>query len=290
MVAREDLQSSDTDDEIANFLAGQQALAAGQPTPNQNYPHQTSPWTSDIAMGNNRAPKVTQTNGKINPEEEARAAQEMQANKQMMLRKVAKKKLALEKELFELENSLKDLRNIAALKALSFFSISKRITILIDILLDQMKKRAKKLSIEGRIKLYQGIAKTLAGILVLVKVLKLISALLDAAFLDKSSCVRLVFLTLVTIIIPIIIIIISPIYILFFAVIFFINKIPLLKGLTTSKIGAIEDSLKKRLDFFKKEIKRLQRPATLKRQIAKLTQTEKQIQSGQISYRGRAAN
>ncbi len=202
----------------------------------------------------------------------------MADSKQRQLLQIQKQKQKLEEQLGELEKDLGDFKNSKLGGFLKIFQ--PRINLLIDILIDQMKKQANKLADEAKIAYYTGLITTVSSLIAILTALKLLAAFLDAAFVDGFSCLRLVIASSATCIIPIILVLISPIYIPFLAIIFLIGKIPLMKGVLTKNIIELIGKLKKQRDAWQVELDKLKKKVTLKKQIKSLRKMEKQVARG----------
>ena len=208
-------------------------------------------------------------------QQQAEAAIDMATNKQRQLRQIQAERQKLEEQLGELEKSLTDFKNSKLGGFLKIFQ--PRINLLIDILIDQLKKQAGNLSDEAKAGYYTGLIITVSSLISTLTALKFIAAVLDAAFLDSFSCLRLVIASSVTVVIPIILILISPIYIPFLAVIFLIGKIPLAKGKTTKNIIDLIEKLKKQRTAWQVELDKVKKKVILRRQIKTLKKMEKQV-------------
>lgn len=306
--AAKDLAHDRNSDRFGQNLAKQATARQNQPTGNGiQIEDRTNPQQETKANSEDEAPGTissdsadpfvsrmrkmgkTKNNGVTNGEpaqsqQEAQTKADMEAYKQRALAQIAQKKSKLEKELAELEKDLTDFKNGQAIRILGIFHPG--IERLIDVIINQIRKRANKMSKKAQIKFYQTTIASLEELKIALTALKLMSAFLDAAFVDNKSCLRLVLITLATIIIPIILIIISPLYILFFGLLIYMNKFPGVKGFITKQVCKCSDKVDGWIQNFKKKINILQPEVRLQEQIAKLEQTAQQVQSGQISNRG----
>jgi hypothetical protein len=277
----------------------QQANAASDLAQERNIERSRQNWMNAVAARQSLATEDSSNNGirvedrtnpeqaQLNPQQEAKAKADMEAYKQRALAQIAQKKSKLEQELARLEKDLTDFKNGHALSMLGFGFPG--IGMMIENIIKQMKKRANKMSKEAQIKFYQAIITSLKELQIALTALKLVSAFLDAAFVDNKSCFRLVLMTSATIILPIILIIVSPLYILFFGLLIYINKFPLVKGVITKQVEKFIETVEGWVQNLKKKINILQPEVALKKQIAKLDQTAQDVQSGKITYKGKGS-
>lgn len=298
----EDLQTSLPNESELNpglLDENQQSVAALNLKQDQNLERSRQRWMNQVAaqqglasgdFSNSGIQVQDRTNpeqAKLNPQQEAQTKADMEAYKQRALAQIAKKKSQLEKELAELEKDLTDFKNGQAMRILGFAFPG--IGMMIDNIINQIKKRASKMSKEAQIKFYQAMVAVLRELQIALMALKLVTAFLDAAFVDNKSCFRLVLMTSATIIIPIILILISPLYILFFGVLIYMNKIPLVKGVITEQVEKFSKKVEGWIQHFKKKINILQPEVALKKQIAKLDQAAQDVRSKKYTYKGKGA-
>ena len=181
----------------------------------------------------------------------------------------------LESQLEELEKDLTDFRHS---KLGGFFKIFQpRIDLLIDILIEQMKKQTSKLADEAKIAYYTTLIVTVTSLIAMLRGIKFFAAFLDAVFIVPYSCVRLIIMTLYTIIIPIIILLISPIYVSFLVILFLIGKIPLVKGMLAKIIGELIEKLKNQRTAWQAELDKTNKKVALKKQIEDLKKMDRQV-------------
>lgn len=269
-------------DETGDLLAADKARSAGDmrtETANDNY----QPYPDQDEPANDNTPDESEAEQNAEVQQQAELAAQQQAevaismadSKQRQLLQIQKEKQKLEEQLGELEKDLGDFKDSKLGGFLKIFQ--PRINLLIDILIDQMKKQANKMADEAKIGYYTGLIITITGLIAILTALKFFAAFLDAAFIHTASCLRLVIMSFATCIIPIILVLISPIYVTFLAVIFLIGKIPLMKGVLTKNIIELNEKLKKQRDAWQEELKKLKKKVTLKKQIKSLRKMEKQV-------------
>lgn len=211
----------------------------------------------------------------LDADQQAEIAVSMAGNKQRQLLQIQKEVNKLQKQLSELEKDLGDFRQSSLAKFLSIFQ--PRITILIDMLIAEMKKQASKLSDEAKIGFYTGLIATISSLIAILRAFKLLTAFLDAAFLHTFSCLRIVISTFYTIIIPIIIVLLSPLYVPFLAAIFLTGKIPLFKGVLTQVLTELVDKLKKQRTAWENDLTQTKKKVTLRKQLKNLEAQQQQI-------------
>ncbi len=267
---------TNTDAEIRDSLVREQALSAGgQRVSGQNNQTIKTPWISDVAFWNNSSPKIVQAGepNKIPPEAEAEIAGQMSDNKQRQLAQIAQQEAQLKKELDELEGSLTDFkRKSGALGLFRFFQ--PRITFLIEEIVDQLKKTAKNLADEPKMKALEKLIGTISALIGVLTGAKLLAAVLDILIF----LIRVVLFTLPTIFIPIIAVVLSPLYAPFLAIFYFIGKIPFFKGRITQQVNELIEDLKKQKLAWQNQIKVLQKKVDIGKQLSKLAAAKKQIQ------------
>ncbi len=219
---------------------------------------------------------TSQPQEQLTPEDQEDLAVSFAANKQRALQQIQAEILRLQNQMGELEKNLTDFKNSRLGGFLSIFRPN--INSLIDRLLLELKKGANGLADEAKVNYYTGLITTANILIGTLTSFKFIAAVLDAAFIDSWSCLRLVITTSASIVIPIILILISPLYIPFLAVIFMIGKIPLLKGKLTKNIADLIENLKGQKDAWQKQLDKLKNKVTLQRQIKSLKKAKKQIE------------
>ncbi len=208
-------------------------------------------------------------------QQQAEVAISMAGNKQRKLQQIQKEINKLEKQLSDLEKDLTDFKKSKLGGLLSIFR--PRVNLLIDTLIEQLKKRGTNLSDEAKVGYLTGLIITATSLIALLTALKILTSFLDAAFIHTASCLRLVIMTLYTIVIPIILILLSPLYITFLALIFFINKIPLLKGVLTKVIVDLIENLKKQRTAWRAELVKVKKKVALRKQIKNLKAQKQQV-------------
>lgn len=207
----------------------------------------------------------------LTAQQQAEAAVSLAGSKQRQLIQIAKERQEAESQLGQLEKNLIKFKNSKSGGLLSIFR--PQIKLLINNLLDELKKGARNLSDEQKVRYYTGLlvyATTLIGML---KGVKMFFAVLDAtlSWLTKAipSCV--------TCIGCILFIIIAPLYISFLALIFMLSAIPLLKGKGTKLIADMIDDLKKQRVAWDAELMKFKKKVTLRKQIKDLNKFEKEV-------------
>ena len=278
-------------DETANLLAADKAMSRGQlQIANDNFqPYDEEPGdANDIPQkeGEEMAPDYQAENeaedntkaeqqAQLDVQQQADVAAALAGNKQRQLLQIAKKRYAVEKQLSELEKNLTDFKDSKLSSLLKIFK--PKILLLIDTLVEGMKKNESKLSNEAKVSYYTGLIITASSLINLLRALKFFTAILDAAFTHKLSCLRLIIMTATFIIPPIIIAVLSPIFIPFFALIFIIGVIPLLKGLLTNEVIDMIKKLKKQRTAWRAELAKAKKKVALRKQIKDLNRFEKEV-------------
>lgn len=249
-----------------------------------------SPYTEGPSNNNNVPQEEDQPS--FSPAEEAwfqnnTRQEEMDANQQNLiaatlagerqrqLRQLQSEEGKIEDQLKALEKDLTSFKGSKLGKVLKIFQ--PRMNLLIDILISEMKKQAGKLTDEMKIGFYNGLIDTVSALIGMFTAIRMFAGFLDAAFIDRGSCLRLVIVFSETIVIPIILILISPIFIPFLALIFIMGKIPLLKGTVTKNIVDIIVKLKKQRDVWRVELNKTKKKVALRKQRAALRKMKQQI-------------
>ena len=270
--------------EIGGLLAADKARTAGElrTADTDNYqPYQGEPEGNTETTDQAEEDRDTENEqfqdqqAQIAAQAQAEVAIAMFASKQRQARQIQMRRQKLEEQLGELEKDLTDFKHS---KLGGFFNIFQpRLTLLIDILIEQMKKQANKMADEAKIGYYTGLIITVTSLIAILTAMKFLAAFLDAAFIVPYSCLRLVIMTLYTCIIPIILVLISPIYIPFLMILFLIGKIPLVKGLLTKNIIGLIERLKNQRAAWQEELTKLKKKVTLRKQIKGLKNMEKRV-------------
>jgi hypothetical protein len=286
--------NEETQDEMGNFLAADKARSAGNlrtNAANDNY----QPYTEEPANDNNtpqeEAEEETtadfqakggaeqntkaQQQAQLAEQEQMDIALAMEMSRQRQALQLAKERQKAETELEELEKDLTDFKDSKLGGILKIFQ--PRLTILIDILIAEMKKQANKLDDKAKIAYYTTLIVTVTSLIAIFRALKFFVAIMDAAVVDKISCLRLIIMTIYTIILPIIILLISIIYVPFLVILFLIGKIPLLKGTLTPPVGALIEKLKKQRAAWEVELEKAKKRVAKRKQIAGLKKAEKKV-------------
>mgnify|MGYP001594656953 CR=1 FL=1 len=207
----------------------------------------------------------------LDAQQQAEAAASLAGSKQRQLLQIAKEKQAAESELGALEKNLTKFRNS---KSTGFFSIFQpRIKLLIDTILEEMKKGARNLSDIQKVGYYRGLIITAGSLIGILTALKMVAAVLDATFSWLTKAIP----SCVTCIGCILFIIIAPFYILFFALIFMMGAVPLMKGKLTKIDADLIKDLKKQRTVWQAELEVVKKKVTLRKQIKDLGKLEKQV-------------
>ena len=265
-----------SENDIANQLAATKAIAS---SPNQ--PDFTDNQSDDQNADNYDSypetdyPENYSPDYQLNQDEQAQAATDMAVARQMETRQIQQTITTLGSELNSLEKDLSNFKNSSLGGFLAIFQ--PRINVLIEILIEQMKRQVHKLSDEVKVRFLDGLVSTVSSLIALLSGLKIFAAFLDAAFLSRYSSFRLAFVTAETIVIPVILIVISPIYVPILAIFFLIGKIPVLKGRLTDSILQLIEKLKKQRDLWQEELNSTKKRLTLRKQIKDLKKMGKQI-------------
>lgn len=251
----------------------------GRPTNDNNVPQEEE---EEEQNGENEQEQTQEQNMEVEQQAQLDAQQQadvsvsMANNKQRRLQQIQKQIDAAEKQLSKLDKDLKDFKDSKLNDLLKIFQPG---TVqLVDQLIEQLKKQADKLTDEAKIGYYTGLITTASSLINSLRALKLFTSVLDAAFIWRFSCLRLVITTAATIILPIIIIVLSPIFIPFFALIFIIGVIPLLKGVFTKVINELITKLKKQRTVWREQLAIIKKKVALKKQIKALKSEKKQIE------------
>ena len=209
----------------------------------------------------------------LDAQQQADAATALAGSKQRQLLQIAKERQEAKKELRELEKALIVFK-LTTLKK-GFLSIfTSKITLLIDILIEQMKKQVSKLTDEAKVAYYTGIIGTISSLIAILTALKMVAAVLDATFSWLTKAIP----SCVTIIGCIFFIIIAPFYIMFMALIFMLGAIPLMKGKLTKIDADLISGLKKQRTAWRAERDKIKRKVTLRKQIKDLGKFEKEVE------------
>ncbi|TSC83916.1 MAG: hypothetical protein G01um101413_719 [Parcubacteria group bacterium Gr01-1014_13] len=273
--------------DMGNLLAAEKAKSAGEQrtADADNYePYQEQPEEDGGAQNqveedqDTEAEQAENQQAQLAAQEQAEVAIAMAAGKQRQQRQLQAQRQKLEGQLEELEKELTDFKNSKLGGFLKIFQ--PRINVLIDILIEQMKKQVNKLADEAKIAFYTGLIVTITSLIAILTAMKFLAAFLDAVIVVPYSCIRLIIMTFYTCVIPIILILISPIYISFLVILFLIGKIPLLKGTLTKVLTEIIEKLKNQRTAWQAEVEKLKKKVTLKKQIKNLKKMESQITRG----------
>ena len=204
-------------------------------------------------------------------QQQAEIAVFMAGNKQQQLLQIQKEKSELENRLGELEKNLTNFKNS---KLGGFFSIFQpKIKLLIDTILEEMKKGARNLSDIQKVGYYTGLIVAVSSLIGILTALKMVAAVLDAIFSWLTKAIPSCF----TCVGCIILILIFPLYVPFFAVIFMLGAIPLLKGRLTKIDADLIKDLKKQRTAWQAELDVIKKKVTLRKQIKALSFAEKQV-------------
>jgi multidrug efflux pump subunit AcrA (membrane-fusion protein) len=278
----------ETPDEMANLLAADKAQSAGelrtadannnadfQPYQQQEPEEDNNTQNQVQEDQNTEAEQAQNQQAQLAEQEQAEIAIAMAASKQRQQRQIQAQRQKLEGQLEELEKELTDFKNSKFGGLLKIFQ--PRINILIDILIEQMKKQVSKLADEAKIAFYTGLIVTVTSLIAILTAMKFLAAFLDAVIVVPYSCIRLIIMTFYTCVIPILLVLISPIYVSFLVILFLIGKIPLLKGTLTKVLTSIIDKLKKQRDAWQVEVDKLKKKVALRKQIKQLKNMERQV-------------
>ena len=259
---------------VASDLAqDRNAERFGQNLINQNSAQQS------LANGDFSDNKI-QVEDRTNPEQEAEIAKQLSSNKQRQLAQIAKQEADLERDLRELDGNLTIFKNGKSLKLLGFFRSP--IDTMINSILEEAKKPLKNLNDNAKAKKLETLMAMIGSLMVALQGFKILSATLDAVLLYRFSVLRVVFITLPTIILPIIFLILSPIYLIFLIPLLWIGKFPLLKGPLTDQIIKLLEQLRRQKYAWNYDLKILQKKLSLEKQKAKIAADKNQIQ-GRLS-------
>lgn len=257
--AREDSDKPQNDNEPENFN-----------DQNNNQEEDTSYQNQNDGEQQNQEAQQQEQQMQLDAEQQQQAAVSMNQRKQTMLAQIKKQVRELDKETSQLEKELGNFKQTKAKKFLSF--LQPKITFMIEDMLEILKKQVNHLSYKARIAFLEAALTTIGAFIGMLKGFKFITCIIDAAFVDSKSCLKAVIKTIETIVIPIILIIISPLYIAFLAVLFYIGKIPLIKGAMTNDIIQMIEKLQKQQNAWKQQLSKL------KPLVAKIDQ-KKNLQS-----------
>lgn len=216
--------------------------------------------------------KQDQQQAQLNEQQQAEAAMALESGKQRQMLQIQRERLELENQLAELEKDLTTFRNQQQSPFLRIFQ--PKIKLLIDSLIADMQKGAGKLTNEARVGYYTGLIITATTLIGLLSGLKIFAAFFDAFFSWLKKAVP----SCVTCVGCIIFLVIAPFYIVFFALLFMLGTIPLLKGKQTKTIADLITKLKKQRDAWQAELDKTKKKVTLRKQIKELSKFEQQVQ------------
>lgn len=190
---------------------------------------------------------------------------------QQRLIQIARERRAAEEQLSELE---KNLTKFQSSKLGGFFSIFQpKIKQLINTILAEMQKGARNLSDKQKVGYYRGLITYAGSLIGILSALKMVAAVIDATFSWLTKAIP----SCVTCIGCIFFFIIAPIYIPFFALIFMLGAIPLMKGKLTKIDADIIKDLKKQKTAWEAELKVLRKKVNLREKIRALYSAEKNV-------------
>lgn len=266
-------------DETEKLLPAENAVNFGAPGSNENYNPYTEESSGDNNLPDETAPQYPEesTEGQntvpaqqtqLSDQQQAEAALSMESNKQRQLQQVQRQRTGLENQLSALQ---KDLTSFKDTKQRGFFKIFEpKINLLINSLISEMQKGANKLTDEAKVGYYTGLIITATSLIGLLTSLKFLAASFDAFFswLKKAlpSCFTCVGCILMLLLLPF--------YVAFFAAIFMLGTIPLLKGKQTKNIGELIVKLKKQRDAWQAELSKTKNKVILQKQIKELRKRE----------------
>ncbi len=231
---------------------------------------------SDSNQNNNQQQEEQEQQRQLSAEEQQQAAVSMSQHKQSELTNIKKQIKDLDKETNQLEKDLGNFNQTKAKKFLSF--LRPKITFLIEQMVEILKKQVAHLSYRARISFLNKALTTIGALIGELKAFKFITSILDAAFVDGKSCLQAVIKTIETIVLPIVLIIISPLYVTFLGLLFYIDKIPLIKGAMTHDITQMIEKLQKQKTAWQQQLAKLKPLVAKQDQKKNLQQRAKQMQ------------
>lgn len=266
----QNLMGEPADKSLGNFSADENFKpGGGNPEEVADTPEQEP--EPDFKPVRNEQDTNTETQSRLNAQQQAAAATSLAGSKQRQLLQIARERNEAEKELGGLEKNLIKFKNSKSGGLLSIFR--PRIKQLIDNLLEDLKKGAKNLSDEQKVRYYTGLLVTATTIIGILKGVKMFFAVLDAtlSWLTKAipsciTCIGCIFFMIV-----------APIYIPILALIVMLGAIPLLKGKGTKMIADMIDTLKKQRVAWDAELMKFEKKVTLRKQIQNLNKFEKEV-------------
>ncbi len=179
------------------------------------------------------------------------AAIALAAQKQAQLRNLQQQNQKIDQESNQLINALKKFKNSKAKKYLSIFKPN--IGLIIDNLIESLKRRAGNLSYRKKIMFLQVALIRIGLLLATLKSFRFISSFLDAFF----SWIRWMLFTLGTIVIPIILFLLGFFIIPLASLIFYIGKIPLMQGSMTKEVIAMIAQTQQQKNLWQNELQKL---------------------------------
>lgn len=209
--------------------------------------------------------------GQLDENQQADAALFIGMDRQRRLRQIQQQINEMEKDLRSLETSLNDFKKSTLGGLSSIFQ--PRIRIIIDALIEELKREARNLSDEQKVAYYTGLVTLASSLISILTALKMAAAILDAI----TNWVKQAAPSCVTVIGFIFFVIIAPLYITFLAVVFMIGVIPLLKGRLTKIDNELIKDLKKYRDIWQAELDKAKNKVTLRKQIKQLKKAAKRI-------------
>ncbi len=292
------IPKSQIEGEVANFLAANRARKAAQEkiaAPNEeDQPEENLENNEENAEPEDAAltdedsffpeqnyeqpPKPEPQQTQLAPDQQIQTAAAMSSQRQSALMQLKTQEQKLDQEADQLIKELNGFKQTRTKRFLSFFKPN--ITFLVDNLVETLKKQATHGSFQARIASLTVALTAIASLIGTLKAFKLFTAFMDAAFVDRWSCLQMTMKTLETIVLPIIIILISPIWITFLGILFFIGKFPLFKGKLTNQIITMIEKLEKQQQFWQAQLMKLQQIVARQNQRKNLRNQEQQMMGG----------
>lgn len=208
----------------------------------------------------------------IGPDMQQQTAIAMANKRQADLRMLKNQEQALDAETEGLIKELKGFKESKGKRSMNFFK--PRISITIDTLLTSLQHQSSRSSYKKRIAVLTGALITIGSLLAMLRGFRFIAAIIDSV----SSWIRWIIKTIETIVGAIIIFLLGFIIVPFGAVLFYIDKIPTMKGKITHEVVEMIEKLKKRQAEWQQKLQQLKKIVARQNQKKAIQKMEKQTQ------------
>lgn len=286
-------QPTQTQTNIANRLTSERALQAGQQRTqpdspevqdededgedyNDNENGYEDEDENDFSSAEEDEPKqsrpTTYPQQQIGPDTQQQTAVAMANKRQADLRMLKNQEQALDTETEGLIKELKGFKESKGKRSMNFFK--PRISITIDTLLTSLQHQSSRSSYKKRIAVLTGALMTIGSLLAMLRGFRFIAAMIDSV----SSWIRWIIKTIETIVGAVIIFLLGFIIVPFGAVLFYIDKIPTMKGKITHEVVEMIEKLKKRQAEWQQKLQQLKKIVARQNQKKAIQKMEKQAQ------------